>query len=213
MKDETGKRYGRLTVVGKHHQDARKEWYWLCECDCGNKAIVSGNKLRTGNTKSCGCLQEEHRREGFHKTHGKSETPLYIAWLNMRSRCYNPGNIMYSNYGGRGIAVCDEWRQSSEAFMRWAEANGYKDGLSIDRIDVNGNYEPNNCRWVTKKRQYLNRTDSHLITAFGKTQTIKEWADESGINYDTIERRINAYGWSPENAVSVKPKTKKQKEP
>lgn len=212
MKDETGNRYGRLVVIEKHHQDSRGEWYWLCKCDCGNDKIVSGNKLRCGNTKSCGCLQYEHRKVGFHRTHGKSETKLYVAWLNMRSRCYNPKNIVYKNYGGRGISVCEEWRNSSDAFIAWAEKNGYQDGLSIDRIDVNGNYEPSNCRWVTKEQQYLNRTDSHLLTAFGKTQTISEWANESGIAYDTIERRINAYNWSPEDAVTIKPKKNKQKE-
>ena len=112
---------------------------------------------------------------------------------------------MYKNYGGRGIRVCDEWKDDFEPFMKWAQENGYKEGLSIERIDVNGNYEPSNCKWITPKEQYLNRTDSHLITAFGKTQTIKEWADESGLKYNTIERRINQYGWTAEEAVTVKP--------
>ena len=213
MKDETGKRYGRLTVIEKHHQDKRREWHWLCKCDCGNQTVVSGNKLRSGHTTSCGCLQEEHRKKGINKTHGMSDTPLYIAWLNMRHRCYYPKNNMYKHYGARGIKVCDEWLNSSETFIRWALANGYKEGLTIDRINVDGNYEPGNCRWVTKKEQFLNRTDSHLVTAFGKTQTIKEWAEQTGIKYDTIERRLNAYGWNAEDAVSRKPNNTKHKEP
>ena len=210
MTDITGERYGQLTVIAPHHKDNRGEWCWLCKCDCGNETITTGYRLRSGKTRSCGCLQRELRSAGFRKTHGKTDTPLYTAWLNMRSRCYNTSNIMYDHYGGRGIRVCDEWRNDSTAFIDWAESNGYREGLTIDRIDVNGNYEPGNCRWVDKKTQYLNRTDSHFVTAFGKTQTIKEWADESGLNYDTIERRINAYGWSPEDAVSKKSRRKKR---
>ena len=123
----------------------------------------------------------------------------------MKHRCNDPKNMMYKNYGGRGIKVCDEWLNSFDAFDTWAESAGYVEGLSIERIDVNGNYEPSNCKWITKKQQYLNRTDSHRITAFGKTQTIKEWSDETGIKYDTIERRINQYGWTPERAVTERP--------
>lgn len=210
MRDITGNRYGRLTVIAYDHTNAHGEACWLCRCDCGNEKVVTGYKLRTGNTKSCGCMQKEHRREGFHKSHGMTDTQLYVAWLNMRSRCNKPDNIMYQNYGGRGIRVCKEWDDAFEPFMEWALGHGYKDGLSIDRIDVNGNYEPSNCRWVPKSEQYLNRTDSHLITALGKTQTIKEWADETGIKYDTIERRINAYGWDAEKAVTKKPKRRTQ---
>lgn len=208
--DITGKKYGRLTVLSFDHKDKRGEYCWRCRCDCGNETIATGNKLRTGAKKSCGCLQEEHRREGFNKKHGKTDTPLYVAWLNMRSRCNRQDNIMFKHYGGRGIRVCAEWDKDFNEFMRWALSHGYEEGLTIDRIDVNGNYCPDNCRWVSKKEQYLNRTDSHLITAFGKTQTIKEWSDETGIKYDTIERRINAYGWSAEKAVSTKPKRRMQ---
>lgn len=201
--DITGNKYGRLTVIAFDHKDKRGEYYWRCKCDCGNETVASGNKLRTGNTKSCGCLQREHRLEGFNKTHGMTDSKLYVTWLNMRARCNKPTSLMYNNYGGRGIKVCDEWDKAFEPFMEWALSHGYEEGLTIDRIDVNGNYEPNNCRWETKKKQALNRTDNHMLTAFGKTQTIKEWADETGIKYDTIERRINAYGWSPEEAVST----------
>ena len=139
-----------------------------------------------------------------------TDSRLYTAWLNMRSRCYSVNNIMYQNYGGRGICVCDEWRNSFENFMSWANGNGYQEGLTLERINVDGNYEPSNCTWITKTEQYLNRTDSHKITAFGKTQTIKEWSDESGLKYDTIERRINQYGWSAEEAVTIKPHQRKR---
>lgn len=203
FKDMTGQRFGRLTVKEYSHIGNGGKAYWLCVCDCGNETTVSGDKLRQGWTKSCGCLQREHLGD-YRRTHGKTDTKIYIIWTNMRSRCQYKKNSMYYNYGGRGISVCEEW-QRFEPFYEWAIANGYKEGLSLERIDVDGNYEPSNCKWIPLKDQSLNQRRSHLITAFGKTQTIKEWADESGIKYDTIERRINQYGWSAERAVSVLP--------
>lgn len=110
---------------------------------------------------------------------------------------------MYYRYGGRGITVCDDWLRF-EGFRDWAIASGYEEGLSIERVDIDAGYCPENCRWISKREQYLNRSDSHRITAFGKTQTIAEWAEETGIKYDTIERRINSYEWDPERAVSKK---------
>ena len=207
MIDMTGKKYGRLTAIKLDHKDKRNECYWLCKCDCGNTTIVSGYKLRTGHTRSCGCYREEKRGDR-HRSHGMTDTKLYTIWRNMKARCHNPKNDMYHRYGARGIKVCDEWRNSFNTFMEWANKAGYSEGLSIERVDIDKGYNPENCRWITKKEQYLNRSDSHLVTAFGKTQTIKEWADESGIAFDTIERRLNAYGWDAERAVSQKPRRK-----
>lgn len=204
MIDITGKSFGKLTVIGPHHKNSRGEWTWLCKCECGKETVSTGYRLRSGRTKSCGCIQAENRKNGFHSTHRMTNTKIYTIWCNMKARCGNKNNISYPYYGGRGISVCEEWL-SFDGFYAWAVGAGYVDGLSIDRIDVNGNYCPQNCRWVEPKKQWLNRSDSHAITAFGKTQTIKEWAEESGIKYDTIERRINAYGWTAEKAVSVKP--------
>lgn len=206
--DITGQRFGRLTVLRFDKIDKRGEKFWLCQCDCGNVTSVSSSKLRSGYTKSCGCLQQEHRKKGFNRRHGMTNTKLYVIWQNMKHRCNDPNNIMFQHYGGRGITVCQEWLSGFEQFLKWAEAAGYHEGLSLERINVNGNYEPNNCKWITQTQQYLNRTDSHYLTAFGKTQTIKEWADECGIKYDTIERRINQYGWSAEDAVTFKPHTR-----
>lgn len=209
MKDITGQTFGRLTVLRPSHKDARGEWYWLCKCECGNQITASGYKIRSGNTKSCGCLQNELRKSGvLRRTHGMTNNRIYYEWCNMKSRCNNHKNTMYKNYGGRGIRVCEEWVDSFEAFMHWAMSNGYNDAMTIERIDVDGDYTPKNCKWISAREQYLNRTDSHLLTAFGKTQTIKEWSEESGIKYDTIERRINQYGWSAEDAVTRKPNTK-----
>lgn len=202
FKDEKGNRYGKLTVISYEVKNGKA--YWKCKCDCGNMTSVAGDKLRRGITKSCGCIQRSHRKEGFHKSHGMTETRLYSEWCNMKARCNNPRNIMYKNYGGRGIKVCEEWRKF-ENFMEWAISHGYTDELTIERKNVNGNYEPSNCEWIPRDKQYLNRTDSRLITAFGKTQTIKEWADETGIKYDTIQARIKYYGWTGEDAVSKKP--------
>lgn len=202
FKDETGNRYGKLTVLS--YETTNDKAFWKCRCDCGNITIVAGDKLRSGRTTSCGCVQQEHRKKGFHKSHGMTDTRLYYEWCNMKSRCNYPKNIMYKSYGGRGVKVCEEW-DKFENFMDWALSHGYADNLTIERKDVNGNYEPNNCEWIPLKEQYLNRTDSRLITAFGKTQTIKEWADETGIKYDTIQARIKYYGWSGEDAVSKKP--------
>ena len=210
MKDITGMRFGKLTVISKSHKDNFDKWHWLCRCDCGNVTTVEGNRLRSGKTKSCGCLQRQHRKTGFHKKHGMTDSRLYVIWSNMKARCENPNSTSWKNYGGRGISVCSEWK-AFIPFRDWAVSSGYSHELSIERIDVNGNYCPENCKWITKGEQYLNRTDSHKITAFGISRTIKEWADETGVPYDTIERRINAYHWSPEDAVTTPPWGKRHK--
>ena len=207
--DLTGQRFGRLTVDSAAHTDSRQEQFWLCRCDCGRETVVSGYKLRSGHTKSCGCLQKEHRAEGFHKSHNQTDSRLYVIWCNMKRRCYSKKCYEYHAYGGKGVRVCAQWIHDFLAFYQWAISNGYNDSLTLDRIDVNGNYSPTNCRWVTAAQQALNRTDNHLITAFGRTQTIKEWSNESGIKYDTIERRINAYQWDAERAVSQPPRKRK----
>lgn len=120
----------------------------------------------------------------------------------MKARCGNPKCYEFNAYGGKGVCVCEEWK-AFEPFASWALSSGYSDELTIDRIDVDGNYCPENCRWITRQKQSLNRTDNHTVTAFGRTQTIKEWADEVGLKYDTLERRLNAYHWEPERAVST----------
>lgn len=202
--DMTGKKCGRLQVMEFSEMRKDGQAYWKCLCDCGNTVIVAGNKLRSGHTRSCGCYKTtvQHRT---HLIHGLTNSQLYVAWRNMISRCCNPKNTMAHRYSKRGITICEDWRRDFSAFAAWALQNGYEEGLTLDRIDVDGNYCPENCRWITRDEQYLNRSDNHFIEAFGERKTIKEWADSSGIKYDTIERRINAYGWSPERAVTEKP--------
>lgn len=199
VKDLAGAVFGRLTVVERCGSDAQqKSSMWLCQCQCGNIVIVSRNNLRSGHTRSCGCLKKEF---AFTAGHGQSDTRLYRIWTLMKDRCENHNTPNFENYGGRGIKVCEEWRNSFEAFMRWSMKNGYSEGLSIDRIDVNGNYCPENCRWATWKEQQNNRRDNHFITYNGRTQTISQWSEETGINQATLLQRINKLNWSIERAL------------
>ena len=135
--------------------------------------------------------------------HGAWGTRLYTIYIQMKQRCYNPNRREYKNYGGRGIAVCDEWKDNFSNFADWAILNGYSDDLTIDRIDVNRNYEPSNCRWATIKQQQRNTTRNRYITAFGETKTMAEWAEQNGLSQDLIKDRLNKLHWSAEDAVST----------
>lgn len=208
--DLTDKRFGRLVVLERLPieltKSGNKVRKWKCVCDCGNVINAVHSNLTKGATQSCGCLQKELASKRF-STHKKRSTRLYSIHANMKQRCYNPKNKRYKNYGGRGIIICPEWLGNNgfENFYNWAVHNGYKENLTIDRINNNGNYEPLNCRWANSKEQRLNTTNNHKLTYNGKTLTAYEWSKITGINYKCILSRINNYKWSVERALTEKP--------
>ena len=203
FKDIEGQRFGRLTAVQFLRLQMRANGYrsaiWLCRCECGNSAEVDGNKLRSGHTQSCGCLQKE-RTSAARRTHGMSGTATYEIWAGMIKRCENARSKAFPNYGGRGIKVCRRWRSSFEAFL---EDMGPRPSCrhSIDRIDGDGDYELGNCRWATAKQQARNLRTNRLLTCQGQSKTLAEWAEERRIHRTTITRRIDFYGWSEEQAI------------
>lgn len=204
IKDISGQKFGRLTAIKRIGSNKYGNSIWFCQCQCGDKTEALLSSLQDGNTRSCGCLHHDKlmERNWKHGAGRKKDRPrLYSIWANMKSRCYNPEASGYEYYGGRGISICEEW-EDFRNFRKWAKANGYQDGLEIDRIDNDGDYCPENCHWVTPQEQANNKRTNYLITFQGRTKTLAEWSDITGFNYKTLYSRLKLYDWPVKKALT-----------
>lgn len=193
-KDRMGLRFGRLTVIDKLEIRGLPTG-WKCKCDCGEEIYAVGHNLDKGNTQSCGCLAQESRT-----THGLTSSRVYVIWKSMHQRCRNPNAHGHENYGGRGIRICERWN----IFENFLEDMGHPPSRhSLERMDNNGHYEPDNCRWATQTDQLNNRRTNHVLEAFGKSQTLTQWSREYGIPTTTLKNRIYRAGMSIEAALQA----------
>jgi len=199
LKNLIGMKFGRLTVADRAENDGRNI-RWNCICECGGKAICRTSSLLSGNSKSCNCLSVDNLIKRS-TTHGQSKTKIYTQWSDMKNRCNNPKNSHYKNYGGRGIEVCKEWNEDYLVFIKWASENGYDKKLEIDRINVNGNYEPSNCRWATIKQQSRNKRNTFYLKIDGVIKPFAEWCEIYDINYKLAHERYTK-GYEPKNIFS-----------
>jgi hypothetical protein len=202
--DLVGQRHGMLTVIKK---DPGSKSRWICRCDCGNTVTLMSSRFF--KRQSCGCLEEENRRNigERSKTHGMTNTILYSKYCSMKERCHNKNYIYYMRYGGRGIKICEEWENSFEAFVKWAYENGYDDTKvgyeqSLDRIDNDKDYCPENCRWVDQKTQVKNRSIATHIIYNGEDLNYVEFAEKYGIASEAFVRRHHERGQSPEDIIN-----------
>lgn len=201
--DMSGQKIHKLTVIRPVGKDKGRNTLWECLCDCGNKTITSGSRIRRGMTKSCGCISHSltakaNTKHGMAKRSGKRPR-LYEVWCCMKDRCLNPNFKQYKDYGGRGITVCDEWMEFVP-FMNWALANDYNDGLQIDRRDNDKGYSPENCRFVTRSQNQRNMRRNRYLTIKGETKLIAEWCEQTGLDRRTITTRIER-GWDNDDLL------------
>lgn len=196
IKDLTGQRFGQLTVLGIEDRPGRKT-YWICQCDCGNTKTVRSDSLQSGAIRSCGCLKRSQDKVNLtaNHSHKMSGTRLYGIWVNMKGRCYNIHDARYHRYGGRGIQVCEEWKNDFSAFCSWSLENGYAEDKTIDRIDNDGDYRPDNCRWTTVKAQCNNRSTNINITIGNATKTLTEWCDIFELDPSAVRARYDRNGF------------------
>ena len=185
----TGQKFERLTVISEAERDKYGAVMWLCRCECGTRKIIRGGHLLSGNTMSCGCLNKELLIKRSRK-HGMASTPIYKTWKSMRQRCYNPNDMHYKDYGGRGITICERW----DKFKNFYEDMGEKpNGLEIERMNNNQGYSPENCKWATPKENSRNKRNNRIIKYGGKSQCLAEWAEELGIERDTLWHRLDMH--------------------
>ena len=210
VKDISGQKINGWYIICEYGRNKSGGAMFLCKCDCGNIRVVDGRSIRSGSSKNCGCKRnaETARRIKVISTkHGGKKERLYGIWRGMLDRCNNPKSPFYYRYGGRGIFVCNEWQESYASFRGWAVSSGYNKDASrgectIDRINNDDGYTPNNCRWITLKQQCNNRSTNHLIEHNGVIHTLTEWSEITGIRKDTLRRRIFIYGWTVERALT-----------
>lgn len=186
-----GERYGKLVALERTTSSSKGEIQLICQCDCGNRHVAKQHELLKGHTKSCGCLRSEvGKKRGLQNTkHGLSSDRIYTIWSRMMDRCYNPSNNRYDDYGGRGVQVCDEWHELTR-FHQWALSSGYSDNLSIDRKDVDGNYEPDNCKWSSVHEQSVNKRNSIWVNFNGENLPLTDVSIKTGIPYSTLYGRL-----------------------
>lgn len=205
MKNLIGQQFDRLEVIaqGKIVKSGKRyRYYWICKCECGGEIEVRTDCLTSKTTRSCGCLHKESAIENVKVNHKHKMTGsrLYHTWNQLKGRCYNKSNNCYYRYGGRGIQVCDEWRNDFESFYNWSIQNGYNENLTIDRINNNGNYEPNNCRWATNKTQCRNRRTNVIVHYGGRDITLIELSEIVGLKYTTLHARYQK-GYSIDDMI------------
>ena len=193
FKDLSDMTFGRLTVICPDGKNKSGQYRWKCKCSCGNIVTIDGPSLTRGLTTSCGCVSREMHAElasRMFTKHGDFGTKLYQVWGNMIQRCENPNSSSYPRYGGRGIRVCESWKDYKK-FKAWAIANGYEEGLTIDRIDYYGPYSPANCRWAGRKLQANNTRRNFTVTYDGRTRTLSEWCEDTATaKYETVKFRL-----------------------
>lgn len=198
FRDLTGQKFGRITVISRAENRGRQT-FWLCACSCGDEKEICAYNLTRGLTKSCGCLSAETTGNRS-RTHGMSEAREYQIWLGMKARCHTETNSAFKYYGAKGVSVCADWRNSFEQFL--ADMGPAPEGMSIERIDVHGDYEPSNCKWATVEEQANNKTNNRNITWGGKTMTAAQWERETGLPARKILRRLRD-GWPASRALTV----------
>lgn len=199
VRDLTGERFGRLTVIKRSNNPGRVAW--TCKCDCGNEVEVLSGNLTMGYTTSCGCYGAE-RRIASRKIHGDKHTRLYNIWCLMKRRCNSEQCKAFPDYGFRGIKVCEEWEKSFLAFKKWSLENGYSDNLTLERKDNNSGYSPENCKWATRKEQNNNTRANVFISMNGEIKTLSQWCEELKMPYSTVEQR-RIRGWSDIEALTI----------
>lgn len=201
--DLTGKKFGRYSVIRKDVKNKFNRWMWWCKCNCGTEKAVDGQHLRTGEASSCGCFNADQKRQiciDRNTTHGMRKTRIYSIWMDMRTRCNNPKYAKYHRYGGNGIKICERWSDFELFVQDMGEPPNNK--YSLDRIDYNADYTPENCRWATQKTQQNNRSTNRIIEYKGMQKTLQEWSRITGIPRKTISNRLDRFGWNVMSALN-----------